>query len=159
MYNPEYNHTGRYDLKQNKFYKLGIKDHLEIYLDYEYSETAPKYSFQFMSGSVPTNIHIHGVSDHGSGCWSDPMNEIYCIYNVNVLGNVVSVKKAYYNHYLTLEAIEDTTFTFLQHPNGSGTIQYSLDGGNHRIMIIYRKDSSTNSNDDRGYVLIPKNQQ
>ena len=34
----------------------------------------------------------------------------------------------------------------------------NIDGGSHRIQIIYRKDSSTNYGDDRGYVLIPKNQ-
>ena len=31
-----------------------------------------------------------------------------------------------------------------------------IDGGKHRISIIYRKDGSSNSGDDRGYVLIPK---
>lgn len=30
--------------------------------------------------------------------------------------------------------------------------------GSHRIAIEYKKDSSQNSNSDRGYVLIPKNQ-
>ena len=34
----------------------------------------------------------------------------------------------------------------------------NIDGGSHRIQIIYRKDGSANSGDDRGYVLIPKNQ-
>ena len=34
----------------------------------------------------------------------------------------------------------------------------NIDGGSHRISIIYRKDSSTHSNDDRGYVLIPLGQ-
>lgn len=33
-----------------------------------------------------------------------------------------------------------------------------IDGGQHRITIVYRKDSSVNSGDDRGYILIPKNQ-
>jgi hypothetical protein len=33
-----------------------------------------------------------------------------------------------------------------------------IDGGQHRITIVYRKDSSGNTADDRGYVLIPKNQ-
>ena len=33
-----------------------------------------------------------------------------------------------------------------------------IDGGDHRITVLYRKDSSSNSGDDRGYVLIPKNQ-
>ena len=28
----------------------------------------------------------------------------------------------------------------------------------HRITIVYKKDASVNSGDDRGYVLIPKNQ-
>lgn len=31
-----------------------------------------------------------------------------------------------------------------------------IDSGDHRITIVYRKDSSTASGDDRGYVLIPK---
>ena len=34
----------------------------------------------------------------------------------------------------------------------------NIDGGAHTIQIIYRKDSSQNSNDDRGYVIIPRNQ-
>ena len=34
----------------------------------------------------------------------------------------------------------------------------NIDGGSHRIQIIYRKDSSSHSGDDRGYILIPKNQ-
>ena len=34
----------------------------------------------------------------------------------------------------------------------------NIPSGSHRIQIIYRKDSSGNSGDDRGYVLIPKNQ-
>jgi hypothetical protein len=33
-----------------------------------------------------------------------------------------------------------------------------IDSGQHRITIVYLKDSSVNSGDDRGYVLIPKNQ-
>lgn len=33
-----------------------------------------------------------------------------------------------------------------------------IDKGNHRITVMYRKDSSVNSNDDKGYILIPKNQ-
>jgi hypothetical protein len=34
----------------------------------------------------------------------------------------------------------------------------NIPSGSHRIQIIYRKDGSQNSNDDRGYVLIPRNQ-
>lgn len=33
-----------------------------------------------------------------------------------------------------------------------------LGGGDHFICIVYRKDSSVNSGNDRGYVLIPKDQ-
>lgn len=33
-----------------------------------------------------------------------------------------------------------------------------INGGAHRITVVYRKDSGGNQNDDRGYVLIPKNQ-
>ena len=33
-----------------------------------------------------------------------------------------------------------------------------IDEGQHRITIVYRKDSSSHSGDDRGYLLIPKNQ-
>ena len=34
----------------------------------------------------------------------------------------------------------------------------NIDGGAHRITIVYRKDASSHSGTDRGYVLIPKNQ-
>lgn len=34
----------------------------------------------------------------------------------------------------------------------------NIDGGHHRITILYKKDGSVNSGADRGYVLIPKNQ-
>jgi hypothetical protein len=34
----------------------------------------------------------------------------------------------------------------------------NIDGGQHRIMVTYRKDVSVDSGDDKGYVLIPKNQ-
>ena len=33
-----------------------------------------------------------------------------------------------------------------------------IDKGSHRITVLYRKDSATHNYDDRGYVLIPKNQ-
>ena len=32
----------------------------------------------------------------------------------------------------------------------------NIDGGAHRITVMYRKDTSVSNNDDRGYVLIPK---
>lgn len=38
-------------------------------------------------------------------------------------------------------------------------VEYTgLNSGKHRITILYRKDSSASDGDDRGYVLIPKNQ-
>ena len=33
----------------------------------------------------------------------------------------------------------------------------NIGGGQHRIMVAYKKDYSYNENDDKGYVLIPKN--
>ena len=33
-----------------------------------------------------------------------------------------------------------------------------IDEGEHVITIAYRKDSSVNNDDDRGYLLIPKDQ-
>jgi hypothetical protein len=33
-----------------------------------------------------------------------------------------------------------------------------IDGGEHRISVMYRKDSSASNGTDQGYVLIPKNQ-
>ncbi len=35
----------------------------------------------------------------------------------------------------------------------------NIGGGQHRIMVAYRKDGSENKNDDKGYVLIPKSQE
>jgi hypothetical protein len=32
----------------------------------------------------------------------------------------------------------------------------NIDGGEHRITVLYRKDSSSHSGTDQGYVLIPK---
>lgn len=38
-------------------------------------------------------------------------------------------------------------------------VEYTgISSGSHTITIVYRKDGSVNSNDDRGYVLIPKSQ-
>lgn len=37
-------------------------------------------------------------------------------------------------------------------------VDYTLDGGEHFILIVYRKDLSADSGTDRGYVLIPKEQ-
>ena len=34
----------------------------------------------------------------------------------------------------------------------------NIDGGTHTIQVMYRKDGSASSGDDRGYLLIPKNQ-
>lgn len=31
-----------------------------------------------------------------------------------------------------------------------------LDGGEHRITVVYRKDSSGNSGTDKGYLIIPR---
>ena len=43
--------------------------------------------------------------------------------------------------------------------NGYTLVEFAgIDGGEHRITIVYRKDGSGDNNDDRGYVLIPKNQ-
>lgn len=43
--------------------------------------------------------------------------------------------------------------------NGYTLVEFTgIDGGNHRITIVYRKDGSGNTGDDRGYVLIPKGQ-
>lgn len=37
-------------------------------------------------------------------------------------------------------------------------VDYTCDGGEHFFWIVYRKDGSADSNNDRGYILIPKNQ-
>ena len=33
-----------------------------------------------------------------------------------------------------------------------------IDKGQHTITIMYQKDGTVDKNDDKGYVLIPKNQ-
>lgn len=49
--------------------------------------------------------------------------------------------------------------------NGTAITNYTkvtysgLDGGSHYICIVYRKDGSVNSGNDRGYVLVPKTQE
>ena len=43
--------------------------------------------------------------------------------------------------------------------NGYTLVEYTnIDGGEHTITIGYRKDTSAHNNDDRGYLLIPKDQ-
>lgn len=43
--------------------------------------------------------------------------------------------------------------------SGYTLVQFNnIDGGEHRIAIGFRKDNSQSQSDDRGYVLIPKNQ-
>lgn len=37
-------------------------------------------------------------------------------------------------------------------------VTYNLDGGKHRICIVYGHKDTIVRNDDRGYVLIPKDQ-
>lgn len=54
--------------------------------------------------------------------------------------------------------------TYDKDQEGVGLPSYTLveftniPAGQHTIEIIYRKDGSLSKNDDRGYVLIPKNQ-
>ena len=80
--------------------------------------------------------------------------------------------------YVVVNNLDDTTIPKWRPNEGSGTassgkVYYSnmnksssttwhdvtfnnLDGGEHTITITYGKDSSGNSNDDRGYVAVPK---
>lgn len=82
--------------------------------------------------------------------------------------------------YVVVNNLDDTTIPTWQPAVGSGTasngrVYYSnkgksstttwydvtfdnLDGGEHTITVTYGKDGSGNSNDDRGYVAIPKTQ-
>lgn len=68
--------------------------------------------------------------------------------------------------YVVVNNLDDTTSTGGYYSNqgkSSNATWYNvtfdnLDGGEHIITVIYRKDGSVNSNDDRGYVAIPKTQ-
>jgi hypothetical protein len=42
--------------------------------------------------------------------------------------------------------------------NFKEVVYNNIDGGEHTITITYRKDGSQSSYDDRGYLLIPKDQ-
>ena len=43
--------------------------------------------------------------------------------------------------------------------DGYSLVEFTnIDGGSHRITILYKKDGTVNQGTDRGYVLIPKNQ-
>jgi hypothetical protein len=45
------------------------------------------------------------------------------------------------------------------HISNHKLVEFSnIDGGPHRITVVYRKDSGGNDGNDRGYVIIPKNQ-
>lgn len=68
--------------------------------------------------------------------------------------------------YVQVNNLDDTTSEggyYSNNSKSSSTTWYdvtfdNLDGGEHIITVIYRKDGSVNSYDDRGYVAIPKNQ-
>lgn len=80
--------------------------------------------------------------------------------------------------YVSVGVLDNDSFTYNQYSNtsvvkahtrgnqksGTTLADYTLvtfdnlDGGEHTITIKYGKDSSADSGDDRGYVLIPKNQ-
>ena len=41
--------------------------------------------------------------------------------------------------------------------NGYTLVEFTgIDKGSHTITVMYRKDNSQNTNDDKGYILIPK---
>lgn len=54
------------------------------------------------------------------------------------------------------EAVFENTFADPSFLEDYTPVDYELDGGAHRICIVYRKDSSVNEGEDCGYVLIPK---
>ena len=68
--------------------------------------------------------------------------------------------------YVMVNNLDDTTSEGGYYSNkglSSSTTWYdvtfnNIDGGEHIITVIYRKDPSTSQNDDRGYVAIPKTQ-
>lgn len=68
--------------------------------------------------------------------------------------------------YVVVNKLDDTTSTggyYSNQSKSSSTTWYdvtfdNIDGGEHIITVVYRKDSSASSYDDRGYVAIPKNQ-
>lgn len=68
--------------------------------------------------------------------------------------------------YVQVNNLDDTTSKggyYSNNSKSSSTTWYdvtfnNLDGGEHIITVIYRKDGSVTQNDDRGYVAIPKTQ-
>ena len=69
--------------------------------------------------------------------------------------------------YVTVSELDSTTqkmSTSGKQNSGTAISNYTkvtytgIDGGKHRITIIYKKDSSQHRGTDRGYLIIPKNQ-
>ena len=68
--------------------------------------------------------------------------------------------------YVVVNKLDDTTSTggyYSNQSKSSSTTWYdvtfnNIDGGEHIITVVYRKDSSASSYDDRGYVAVPKAQ-
>ena len=65
-----------------------------------------------------------------------------------------------YNDYVIVYNLDSTTVekytTQGKQQDKYTSVKFSnIDGGEHTITIVYRKDSTTNSGDDRGYFLIP----
>lgn len=72
----------------------------------------------------------------------------------------VSVPEFYYDGWSegAKDSNYDRTYTDPSDPSSYKEVVYQLDGGRHRICIVYRKDSSVSNGDDCGYVFIPKEQ-
>jgi hypothetical protein len=61
-------------------------------------------------------------------------------------------------HEDVMASASENTYADPMDINGFIPVDYELDGGVHRICIVYRKDSSYSGGNDCGYVLIPKEQ-
>ena len=89
-------------------------------------------------------------------------SEEYYDYVVAMNPDVDPVSVPEFTDYGNSDGVKDAnkynTYTNPSDPSSYTEIVYQLDGGRHRLCIVFRKDYSVNGGNDCGYVLIPKEQ-
>lgn len=111
-------------------------------------------NYNVNSGTAIMYIDIVGYTEFT--CYVRSYGESCCDYvMISQLDKTISGSTSYTNSLVKAHTANNSV---------SGTalsnytkVTYSgIDGGSHRITVVYRKDGSVHSGDDRGYILIPK---
>ena len=104
-------------------------------------------NYNVNSSSAACVITIDGYSDFKFYIRSngEKNNDYVDVYDLDGSSTIKATTKSIANSGITLSSYTLVEFT-------------NLDGGEHTIKVVYKKDSSSSSGTDRGYLMIPYNQ-